>query len=689
MAKYLIASIYWKDTLEKYRVYDTMNKSFTDVDLMTLKQSLRSNPDLCVNAKLEKGNIVGVGGSLHRLSIIDLERGIKKSSVVILARTQKGFLICKYNGETVDIPEDKLIAGLNNAEWGVANGKIVNNHISAIQGQYPTIEEVEKDNIKKAEEIRDGYIKITKGLAGAPIVKAKVCDTELLKLSDGIMTVQGKIQRGMDILSSFRPFYAAMLASVARIPTLTIETEAVTLKEFLYNPMFVNSITLEENAWIMFHESLHLALLHHTRGEGLRHNIANIAGDLYINRLIAVETGAAPGAGIVYANDKSKGIGGIKCPEGVLYNDTIDVYKDSFESIYRELLQENFGNNQQDNQQNGQQNNQQSGQQGSGQSGNNQQGNMGGQGSEGNEQQNQQGQGQQGQGQQGNQQGQGQPNQSQGTKGEVTEGDLTTNIKDLTFRGQKISEYADIDIVKSEKDATKSKREIAEEQKSKLSEATVRAEKDGSFGSGNSLVERLVQMQLAPKIRWETSVIQRLVSLGDSYRTYAKVNRRSPRNERGEELRLRGTKQEYDKLKGVKVCIDTSGSMSEEEIGKALGQMNQLLKKYSVTESEIIYWDAGITNIGDFNNVKEMLKVKVKGGGGTDVRPVFEYLSDRKKCKNEPSLVVVFTDGCFGRNFDDFKRSFKDKTLWVINNGEEWKAPFGKVCRMISKDDVI
>ena len=52
---------------------------------------------------------------------------------------------------------------------------------------------------------------------------------------------------------------------------------------------------------------------------------------------------------------------------------------------------------------------------------------------------------------------------------------------------------------------------------------------------------------------------------------------------------------EPDKLKGVKVCIDTSGSISDKELGIALTQIMQLLKTYKA-EAQALYWDTDICN---------------------------------------------------------------------------------------------
>jgi len=140
---------------------------------------------------------------------------------------------------------------------------------------------------------------------------------------------------------------------------------------------------------------------------------------------------------------------------------------------------------------------------------------------------------------------------------------------------------------------------------------------------------------------------------------------------------------ERDKLEGIKICVDTSGSISDEELSIAYNQIMQLLRTYKA-EAELIYWDTAVRAKGNFKNRNELVRIKPAGGGGTDVSCVFDYL-DSKECKVKPSVIVVFTDGCFGTpDKTKWGRKYKD-TIWVISGGEyqykEFKLPWGKKAR--------
>ncbi len=66
----------------------------------------------------------------------------------------------------------------------------------------------------------------------------------------------------------------------------------------------------------------------------------------------------------------------------------------------------------------------------------------------------------------------------------------------------------------------------------------------------------------------------------------------------------------------------------------------------------------------------ENLDYEVSGGGGTDFRPVFEYIDQQI---NYPTLLLYFTDGM--GTFPEAEPSYD--VMWVMP--EEKEVPFGEV----------
>ena len=115
---------------------------------------------------------------------------------------------------------------------------------------------------------------------------------------------------------------------------------------------------------------------------------------------------------------------------------------------------------------------------------------------------------------------------------------------------------------------------------------------------------------------------------------------------------------EYKEVRAIKefvVAIDTSGSTTGELVQKFLQKTYNILKSTESFFTKInlhiiqcdaeIQEDAKITCQEDFD---EYLKtMRIRGLGGTDFRPVFEYVEQLRKNREFTNLkgMVYFTDG--------------------------------------------
>lgn len=142
-------------------------------------------------------------------------------------------------------------------------------------------------------------------------------------------------------------------------------------------------------------------------------------------------------------------------------------------------------------------------------------------------------------------------------------------------------------------------------------------------------------------------------------------------------------------IKGLKVCVDTSGSIGTKELNIIFAKITQILNYYEVS-AELIYWDTSVNNVGEFENIKQLRGIKAQGGGGTDIRCVFDFLLGKTKCNGKTTCtkprdisgVLIFTDGCIDNDYGDYARAFGNKTIWIIDEGSPaFKPLFGKVAR--------
>ena len=117
------------------------------------------------------------------------------------------------------------------------------------------------------------------------------------------------------------------------------------------------------------------------------------------------------------------------------------------------------------------------------------------------------------------------------------------------------------------------------------------------------------------------------------------------------------------------VAIDTSGSIDETLLGTFLGEVSSMMQQYPNYEIDLITADAKIQSHKVFLP-GEALEYEISGGGGTDFRPVFEFIDQEI---NYPTLLLYFTDG--DGKFPDVEASYD--VLWVMPEAKE--VPFGEV----------
>lgn len=138
------------------------------------------------------------------------------------------------------------------------------------------------------------------------------------------------------------------------------------------------------------------------------------------------------------------------------------------------------------------------------------------------------------------------------------------------------------------------------------------------------------------------------------------------------------------------VAVDTSGSVSDEELALALGFIQGFFK-YAVKKLDIVQFDTQIYPDSLVTIEKRPKQWKVHGRGGTDFNPVFDFVQK----KDHPyDGVLIVTDGYASVPESKYlKSNYKHvKYLWVLNNEANWKhfkdnaefAKFGK-CTYVDK----
>jgi predicted metal-dependent peptidase len=95
----------------------------------------------------------------------------------------------------------------------------------------------------------------------------------------------------------------------------------------------------------------------------------------------------------------------------------------------------------------------------------------------------------------------------------------------------------------------------------------------------------------------------------------------------------------------VLVAIDTSGSMGDEALAEAMSEVDGILRA-AKDEIAFISCDTQVNSSGKGARWQDVAG-KMVGGGGTCIRPMFDYVEAMRR-DLRPNLMVVFTDGGFG-----------------------------------------
>lgn len=441
------------------------------------------------------------------------------------------------------------------------------------------------------------------------------------------MDAEQLITKCMLKIRQLRPFYSAIYESIPKIERSDIPTVGVDTNSLYYNKEFVEKQPFEDFLFINLHEIGHLALMHCSRRGTRDPELWNIACDLYVNAALAEEFGLKYGMTSVIKDGIM-----LRMPSNCLFCGSLDTKVDFVEGIY-ETFEEQA-------KQNGYFSSKSSGAF---------RGN-GGQSEPGD----------------GTSQGGGYSFSYKGSK----------NSWDNHYGGPdefnfNLSDNFNNDVLETGEDQS------IKEQKAKklITDASVRCDMAKQVGSGSCSIEVLSREMIKSVVNWKSLVKKYLIEIKSKDSSFSMPDKRMFYQDAIYPGQLGETAKYLDK---VKVCIDTSGSISQTDLMNFFGQVFGLLNTYKV-DAELIYWDADVQSCGSFSDYKQFSNIRCSGRGGTNPACVFEYLN---KQKSKPRLVIMLTDGYVPESFANGKtaKRYKD-TIWIMTKryNEHFKPPFGKL----------
>jgi predicted metal-dependent peptidase len=109
----------------------------------------------------------------------------------------------------------------------------------------------------------------------------------------------------------------------------------------------------------------------------------------------------------------------------------------------------------------------------------------------------------------------------------------------------------------------------------------------------------------------------------------------------------------------IVIEIDVSGSIGQKELDCFCGHVNKIIETTRPTKVHVVYVDSAVAHVDTFEPDAYPIKMESHGGGGTDMREVFNWINDEGI---EPACVVVLTDG-----YTPFPTQEDFPTIWAIS----------------------
>lgn len=195
----------------------------------------------------------------------------------------------------------------------------------------------------------------------------------------------------------------------------------------------------------------------------------------------------------------------------------------------------------------------------------------------------------------------------------------------------------------------------------------IRQQKGRGAGNRNGVFGDL----LAPKVNWREALRQ-FISTHCAAKTHATWRKPSRRHLSGGDVYMPAL--DGKTLRHLVVGFDTSGScFGTEDMTRFVSELSTIVSQIKPRLVTVIYCDWHVQGTATFRDGKfKLSEVKPVGGGGTDLRKIFDYVRDERI---KPSAMVVFTD-----MFTPFPAPAEYPVMWAATSNE--RAPFGVTVKL-------
>ena len=217
--------------------------------------------------------------------------------------------------------------------------------------------------------------------------------------------------------------------------------------------------------------------------------------------------------------------------------------------------------------------------------------------------------------------------------------------------------------------------EATQEEKNEAGKEIEQALRQGSIlvGKMGGNVSRGISEMLTPKIDWKEALRDFVKSMtqGKDQSSWRRLHKRYL----AADLIMPSSYSE--KVGGIAIAIDTSGSIGTEELSQFLSEVKSICEEVSPEQIDLLYWDTHVASRETYteNELAGLTEsTKPAGGGGTEPACVPKFM---KKHNMNPECLLMLSDGYIGHQ-DASDWDIQAPVLWCIKGNSRFVAPVGK-----------
>jgi predicted metal-dependent peptidase len=218
-------------------------------------------------------------------------------------------------------------------------------------------------------------------------------------------------------------------------------------------------------------------------------------------------------------------------------------------------------------------------------------------------------------------------------------------------------------------------KELSKEEQDQVAKEIEQALRQGSIlvGKMGGNVDRNISEMLVPKIDWKEALRDFVKSMtqGKDKSSWRRLHKRYL----AADLIMPSSYSE--KVGGITIAIDTSGSIGTEELSQFLSEVKSICEEVSPEVIDLLYWDTHVASRETYteNELAGLVEsTKPAGGGGTEPACVPKYMN---KHNIKPECLLMLSDGYIGHQKES-DWDISAPVLWCIKGNSRFVAPVGK-----------